>query len=129
MQSTIVGSAISYDYTTLLYSVSHTDKELKTIEYKSVLILKKSHWRDGSWFGDGSVICSRGLWTFGNPHDCCALHLAIYFGSIWTAANKRLRSHTVKASGSPFIKTHSLSSELPSRKSISNPVFGHGAVA
>lgn len=44
-----------------------------------------------------------------NPHDCCAPHLVIYFGSIWTAANKRLRSHTVKAIGSPSIKAHSLS--------------------
>ncbi len=40
--------------------------------------------------------------AFGNPHDCCALHLVIYFGSIWTAANKRLRSLTVKASAGPF---------------------------
>lgn len=36
------------------------------------------------------------------PNVCCALPMAIYFGSIWTAANKRLRSQTVKASGSPF---------------------------
>lgn len=34
---------------------------------------------------------------FGNPQDCCAPHLAIYSGSIWTAANKRLWSHTAKA--------------------------------
>lgn len=49
-----------------------------------------------------------------NPQDCCAPHLAIYSGSIWTAANKRLWSHTVKAGGSPSMKIHSLSLELPS---------------
>lgn len=39
------------------------------------------------------------------------LCFAIYFGSMWTAANKRPRSHIAKASGRHFIQTQGPSSE------------------
>lgn len=60
---------------------------------------------------DWSVRCDSEI-----PHHCCALCFAIYFGSMWTAANKRLRSHTAKASGRHFINMRRPSSELAGRK-------------
>lgn len=70
-------------------------------------------------------ICALTDWSLrrdpGIPHNCCALCSAVYFGSTWTAANKRPRSRTAKASGRGSMATRRPSWELAGRKTNLTP--------
>lgn len=82
---------------------SHWQNHWSHLAQKGTYI-RKSHRTCSSCSLNRRVLHSR---PSGNPHDCCAPHLVIYFGSIWTAANKKSRSHTVKAIGCYPIQTSS----------------------